>query len=463
MKRWKITAIILAVVIFLAAGTAGAALLLSNSALSRQAEIYETYAAMRENIKSMTMTVTENGETVGTYSLEQLGVQKDTITALETKYPSYARMRPEVFGQVSIAQRLKWLFGEKPQQEPLAVVTDRLDLSAVMKDLDAVVREAPQDAYMEYTTGRFFVTEEVPGTMLAKEKVRTVLADAVNTMAAGVGTPAGAVVELTEQDCYLLPVVTVENGRFDFEECLDTALQDLTLTVDFHGEKETLTNEQIRGMLSVTGDGTVRVDETVLTELVSGWHQTYRYDGTPYLFNAQVGGVKPIDFLPVDYEVDREETVEAVKNALLSLEQTEMEAQWFCWREGEAFAIEDNYVEVDIPNQKMTYVKDGEVLVSTDVVTGASWGYPTPPGFYKVENKDTNCWLQGEDYNVHVDYWIGFIGYVVGIHDADWRTKFGGTNYVKNGSHGCVNTPKEATALIFENIDIGVPVLVYGK
>ena len=173
--------------------------------------------------------------------------------------------------------------------------------------------------------------------------------------------------------------------------------------------------------------------------------------------------MKPIDFLLVDYEVNKEATAEAVKEALLSLEQTEVEAVWYCWRKGEAFSIEGEYVEIDIPNQKMTYVKDDEVIVSTDVVTGATWGYPTPPGLYKIENKDTNCWLEGEDYNVHVDYWMGFVGYTVGIHDADWRTKFGGTNYIKNGSHGCVNTPKEATALIFENIEVGVPVLVYGK
>ena len=81
----------------------------------------------------------------------------------------------------------------------------------------------------------------------------------------------------------------------------------------------------------------------------------------------------------------------------------------------------------------------------------------------QVEEYHTNCWLSGEDYNVHVDYWIGFVGYTIGIHDADWRTKFGGTNYVRNGSHGCVNTPKEAVIPIFENIEVGVPVLVYGK
>ena len=80
-----------------------------------------------------------------------------------------------------------------------------------------------------------------------------------------------------------------------------------------------------------------------------------------------------------------------------------------------------------------------------------------------MENKDTNCWLSGDDYNVHVDYWIGFIGFQIGIHDADWRTIFGGQQYIREGSHGCINTPKEAVIPIFENIEVGVPVLVHGK
>ena len=113
--------------------------------------------------------------------------------------------------------------------------------------------------------------------------------------------------------------------------------------------------------------------------------------------------------------------------------------------------------------ESFAIVKDGEVLVTTPIVSGATWGYPTPEGLYKVENKDTNCWLSGADYNVHVDYWIGVIGWQIGIHDADWRTIFGGQQYIREGSHGCINTPKEATAMIFENIEVGVPVLVYGK
>ena len=35
--------------------------------------------------------------------------------------------------------------------------------------------------------------------------------------------------------------------------------------------------------------------------------------------------------------------------------------------------------------------------------------------------------------------------------------------YVNGGSHGCVNTPESAMKTIFDNINVGDPVLVFGK
>ena len=49
----------------------------------------------------------------------------------------------------------------------------------------------------------------------------------------------------------------------------------------------------------------------------------------------------------------------------------------------------------------------------------------------------------------------------IGFHDASWRTEFGGTIYKTNGSHGCVNLPKEAAKQIFLNIDQGTMVRVH--
>ena len=41
-----------------------------------------------------------------------------------------------------------------------------------------------------------------------------------------------------------------------------------------------------------------------------------------------------------------------------------------------------------------------------------------------------------------VQYWMPFVGNVIGLHDADWQSSFGGTRYRDGaGSHGCVNLP----------------------
>ena len=49
----------------------------------------------------------------------------------------------------------------------------------------------------------------------------------------------------------------------------------------------------------------------------------------------------------------------------------------------------------------------------------------------------------------------------VGIHDLTKRTAFGGDIYLTNGSHGCVNTPLDAVATIYNNIEINTPIVVY--
>lgn len=462
-KKWLLPLIIASAIVLLSVCTVITIDLLATGAENMHGQQYHTYTKLRKQAQDAAFTLTEGGEVVGVYTLEQLGILNDTLYAIDDRFDSYSRMDPKEFSDVSLREQLTYRFADRTAVTQIPVVTKNLDLTAVMQQLTSAPRETPKDAYVDYRDGSFRIVQEIAGTTLLEDNVRAVLTDSINTLSIDADKAASLNLELTEYDCYLQPKTTMENHSFDFSEELRNELQDVTVSMDFHGSLETLTSEQLTELLQTDDQGKVTVAEDALSELLTQWHEKYRTDNVPYLFEAQVGGIKPIDFLLVDYEINQEETAAILSDALLSLKSAQLEADWYCWRDEEAFAIEGEYVEVDIPNQVMTYVKDGEVLVSTDVVTGASWGYPTPPGLYKVENKDTNCWLSGEDYNVHVDYWIGFVGYMIGIHDADWRTKFGGTNYVKNGSHGCVNTPKEATALIFENIEVGVPVLVYGK
>ena len=111
--------------------------------------------------------------------------------------------------------------------------------------------------------------------------------------------------------------------------------------------------------------------------------------------------------------------------------------------------------------QHMYYYVDGELALDTDVVTGNTGRrMGTPEGVDFVYNKQRNRTLIGPGYATPVKYWVPVRGHV-GIHDASWRSEFGGSIYQKNGSHGCINTPTEVMAQLYEMVEIGTPVILF--
>ncbi|MBQ8231976.1 MAG: L,D-transpeptidase family protein [Lachnospiraceae bacterium] len=123
--------------------------------------------------------------------------------------------------------------------------------------------------------------------------------------------------------------------------------------------------------------------------------------------------------------------------------------------------IGNTYIEIDMTDQKMYLYKEGECLVETDIVTGnmsKRWG--TPEGVYYVYAKQKNRILRGQGYASPVKFWMPVNGNI-GIHDAGWRNKFGGEIYKTSGSHGCINTPYENMKTIYEEVEVGVPVVMF--
>ena len=62
------------------------------------------------------------------------------------------------------------------------------------------------------------------------------------------------------------------------------------------------------------------------------------------------------------------------------------------------------------------------------------------------------------EYKTPVTYWMPFNG-GIGLHDASWRSKFGGTIYQTSGSHGCVNLPPASAATLYDLLYKGIPVI----
>ncbi len=123
--------------------------------------------------------------------------------------------------------------------------------------------------------------------------------------------------------------------------------------------------------------------------------------------------------------------------------------------------IGSSYIEIDMTTQKMYLYLDGECLVDTDIVTGnmsRRWG--TPEGIYTVYSMQKNRILRGANYASFVYFWMPVNGNI-GIHDATWRDAFGGDIYKTDGSHGCINTPYKNAKTIYENVEVGFPVVMF--
>lgn len=123
--------------------------------------------------------------------------------------------------------------------------------------------------------------------------------------------------------------------------------------------------------------------------------------------------------------------------------------------------IGDTYIEIDMTQQTMYYYEEGVLLLETPVVTGNTGRrMGTPEGTCYVYNKQRNRVLRGENYASFVNYWVPVKGNI-GIHDASWRSDYGGEIYKTNGSHGCINTPYDVMAKLYDRVEIGTPVILF--
>lgn len=120
-----------------------------------------------------------------------------------------------------------------------------------------------------------------------------------------------------------------------------------------------------------------------------------------------------------------------------------------------------DYIEVNLTEQVLYYVKGGELYLKTDIVSGnVRSGHRTPSRMCYVQGKYRNTVLRGPGYASFVYYWVP-VYKAIGIHDATWRNRFGGEIYLSGGSHGCVNVPVEQMKILYADIETGLPVILF--
>ncbi|WP_420490311.1 L,D-transpeptidase family protein [Neobacillus drentensis] len=129
--------------------------------------------------------------------------------------------------------------------------------------------------------------------------------------------------------------------------------------------------------------------------------------------------------------------------------------------------IGDTYAEVSIAEQRIWIYKNGQLVVTTNVVTGKhSTGEDTSPGVWYILYKRPQYTLKGSavgkpDYAIKVNYWAPFTNSGQGFHDASWRTNWASNAYLTGGSGGCVNTPPNIMKTVYDTLSIYDPVVIY--
>lgn len=123
--------------------------------------------------------------------------------------------------------------------------------------------------------------------------------------------------------------------------------------------------------------------------------------------------------------------------------------------------ISADKIIVSIADQNIKVYFDSELWGESDIVTGYKGVHDTPTGVYYITECINGKYLVGDTYRTWVNKWMRLTNRGIGLHDATWRSSFGGSIYVTNGSHGCINLPRDFAYALYDKAYVGLPVIIY--
>lgn len=314
---------------------------------------------------------------------------------------------------------------------------------------------APSDAYIKYSEEdkKYVIVDAKPGTQLIEDKTIEVIQTAIESLQTKV--------DLEEAGCYKNADVNEEN------DALQAALEEANkyasanITYDWNKNKVVVDSSVIQKWM-IVDKNQVELDEDEIAEFVEEQAEEYDTYGKNRIFETtdrrQIEISSKAYGWKTDIEAETEALIKVVKNGE-TIEKVPIHSDTTA-PQG-LLEIGESYVEIDLGNQHLYLYVEGELVLESDFVSGnASKGWNTPAGVFGLTYKTKNAVLRGADYETPVSYWMPFNGNI-GMHDATWRSSFGGNIYLTNGSHGCINLPYENAKIIYEYVYTGFPVVCY--
>ncbi|CDM68188.1 ErfK family protein [Clostridium bornimense] len=330
-------------------------------------------------------------------------------------------------------------------------------LKAEVDKLDCFKEEnivEPKNPTFKYGDKGYEIVDKVNGNKVNKdlliENISKAIIDGKSTL------------NLDKVDCYEKPQYTKDSKEVKEAKAILDKYCNSKITYNINGKEEILDGSVINTWINIDNEFKVNLDKDSIVNYVDKLAMECNTIGNTRNFKSSLGDTVKVSGGNYGVVMDKEGEISFLETAIVEGKVTSREPEYL----QTAFSsgvddIGDTYVEVNLSSQHIWFYKKGQLITEGDVVTGnVSNNCATPTGVYRLNYKEKNATLKGEDYETPVSFWMPFNG-GIGIHDATWRSAFGGNIYYNSGSHGCVNAPYDVANAIFDNIEPGTPIICY--
>lgn len=336
---------------------------------------------------------------------------------------------------------------------------DPIRLDQVLKNAGLVPGgKAPTDAKIEVSKDGVKIIPEDRGNKLDYEGLKNQILEAFEK----------GQNEIDIQGLYEEPTVTADSPALKEEFDRLDKITRVRVVYDFADRKFTFGPEEVVQSLKKDGDKSVEIDPDAVMKWVKDMAKKTDTYGTDRKFKTTNRGEVTVPPGIYGWQIDTKKTQEALMDLLKEGGDHEVEPVYrHKALNREKDEIGSTYIECDLSQQHLWAYKDGKLFLESDYVSGTTNGvHETPVGVHKIWSRETDRDLKGTNldgskYVTPVAFWMPINYGGVGLHDAPWRSSFGGQNYRSHGTHGCLNLPPKVAERIFNEYPVGTPVVIY--
>lgn len=326
--------------------------------------------------------------------------------------------------------------------------------------------ENTRDATIRYSDSKkaFVVVPEKYGTKLQVDATVAAIEEAAALMQDKL--------EL-DQEHLVQPKVVEDDSKLKKAVKRANKMIEANVTLKLANDTVTVVDAELISDWVILGDNArVSFDTAKMTEWVTGVAKECDTVGTQRTYKRPDGEKITVKGGDYGWAVDHEALIKMVKDDVLGgktvTETIPTTSEGATYKGVGQRDWGKRYVDVDLGEQRAYfYDEKGKLIWESDCVSGlATPERETPTGVYSLNLKQSPSTLIGykngkKDYETKVSYWMPFIGNSIGLHDATWRSSFGGKIYQSNGSHGCINLPAKKAKKIYSLIKVGDVVVVH--